>query len=205
MSQDPFAPIPLFAIPLFSGVVSDAAEHREGLIRLIQEHRERSPGVVRSNRNGWHSGDDFMDLDDPHLRWVLGTVNRFATGALARYYNGWAHHEIRPGRYWANVLDKGGWNAPHHHVPNHWSGTYYVRVGELGTPPHDLSGMIEFLNPNPSMALFGRSGNYAIAPREGMILLFPSSLVHLVHPHIGESARISIAFNFDVVPKAGRG
>jgi hypothetical protein len=33
------------------------------------------------------------------------------------------------------------------------------------------------------------------------MLLFPSSLQHFVHPHAGERPRVSIAYNFNVVPK----
>jgi hypothetical protein len=38
-----------------------------------------------------------------------------------------------------------------------------------------------------------------------MTLLFPASLIHFVHPHEGDEDRISVAYNFNVVPKGARG
>lgn len=200
MSSDPFQPIPLFAFPLFSSMLGDADRHREGLTRLILDHRARHAGIRRSNRDGWHSGPEFLDVRDEHLAWVLHNVTVFAERALARFYGNWARHQLTLGSWWANVLDPGGWNAPHHHLPQTWSGVYYVRVPDVGTAPDDLRGRIEFLNPHPVQSAFG-GGNFAYAPREGLNLLFPSSLVHLVHPHAGSEPRISIAYNVTVAPK----
>lgn len=201
-TPDPFAPTQLFGFPMFSSLVTDASAHRDGLIRAILDLRDRSPGVVRSNRNAWHAGDEFMASDDPHVRWVMDHVLLFARHALAGYYQDWSNQELRLGRFWANVVGPGGWNAPHHHVPSHWSGTYYVRVDAAGAAPDDMGGMIEFLNPNPIQAVWNRSGNFAVAPRDGMTLLWPASLVHFVHPVRAEMERISISYNFLVVPRA---
>ncbi len=66
----------------------------------------------------------------------------------------------------------------------------------------DLAGMIEFQNPVPWQSLWGRGGNFGLLPKPGMTVLFPSPLLHFVHPHPSEAIRVSIAYNFNVVPKA---
>jgi uncharacterized protein (TIGR02466 family) len=200
MAADPFQPVPLFAFPLFSSLLGDAESHREPLTRLILDHRSSHAGIRRSNRDGWHSGPEFLTVQDEHLAWVLHNVTVFAQHALGRFYGGWARHELRLGSWWANVLDQGGWNAPHHHLPQHWSGAYYVDVPDVGTTPDDLHGRIEFLNPNVTQSAYG-SGNFAYAPKDGLTVMFPSSLLHFVHPHKGTRPRISIAYNFNVVAK----
>lgn len=202
MASDPFVPIPLFAFPLFHTMVGGHEAHKEGLLRHILAHQQAHPGIRRSNRNAWHSGEAFQKARDPHMDWVLEHVTQFARGALAPYYDKWARAELRLGSYWANVLGKGGSNAPHHHFPQHWSGTYYVSVGRVGTDAEDVQGMIEFLNPTPWQGVWNRGGNFALAPKDGMIVLFPSSLVHLVHATATDEPRISIAYNFNVVPRA---
>jgi uncharacterized protein (TIGR02466 family) len=203
-NEDVFEPIDLFAFPLFSAMIAGWESHQEALVDEILEHRAKDRGVVRSNRDGWHSGDAFTERPSEHLRWVLSNVTRYAHRALAPFYDDWATSELRLGHFWANVLTKGGWNAPHHHYPQHWSGTYYVRVGSrAGREPGDIAGMIEFLNPFPIQSHWG-GGSFAYAPRDGLQLLFPAPLVHLVHPHQDDFERISIAYNFNVVPKVPR-
>ncbi len=203
-TPDPFQPIPLFPVHLFTVRVAEHAEHNPALRARILKMRKKHPGIVRSNRNGWHAGPEFMESDDPHIRWVIDTALRFARRALAPAYNDWKNTELQVGTYWANVLDRGGFNAPHHHVPQDWSGTYYVHVPEPDPQgPTDMGGMLEFINPTSAYGGGERSGNFALHPRSGMLCLFPSALVHFVHPHHGDEERISIAYNFNIVPRSG--
>ena len=98
---------------------------------------------------------------------------------------------------WANVCGPGGWNAPHAHYPNHWSGVFYVDVEDSidYEDENEHGGEIEFLCPfNPSLS-FGVVGNVTYAPRNGQIIVFPSALQHLVNPHFNDFERITVAFN----------
>lgn len=204
MSASPFEPIPLFAVPLFASMVNGFEQHRDALVKEVLAHKERDPeGDVRSNRNGWHSGPAFQEeCRHDSLAWMLQGVTSFARTALGPYYGGWATEELRMGSYWANVLGRHGFNAPHHHLPQSWSGVYYVQTGHLGEggDSNDFSGWIEFLNPNLQQSSWG-AGNFVQKPKDGMMLLFPSSQLHYVHPLKHKSQRITIAFNFDVVSK----
>ncbi len=204
MTDAPFAPTPMFSTPMFASVIGEHEAHKDGLLSLIAASRAADPGVGRSNRGGgWHSGPEFLTLRSPHIGWVLQRVHAFAERALAPLYGDWADRELRLGSYWANVLPPGAWNAPHHHHPQHWSGVYYVSVPHVGDGGADPAGFIEFLNPSVVQSQWG-AGSFARAPREGSTLLFPASVMHLVHPHRGEDDRVSIAYNFDVVPRRPR-
>jgi len=203
MSQpDPFSPIQLFSSPIFPTQISGFEEHQAGLVAHILDHKSRQRGVMRSNRNAWHSGEEFALEPNEHVAWVLKRVLKFAHLALGKYYHGWQGLELSLGGAWANVLGPNGWNAPHHHFPLHWSGVFYVQVGGMAhNPPGDPSGHIEFLNPTPWMSPMGQGGNFVIAPKDGMTVLFPSSLYHFVHPHTSDEERISIAYNLALHPK----
>jgi uncharacterized protein (TIGR02466 family) len=200
-APDAFAPVELFSFPLFSSLIAGAEQHKDALTAEILALSKTSPGVRRSNRNAWHSGDELVSQGSVHVRWVLERVQAFGRLALARYYQDWATTELRLGTVWANVLGPSGWNAPHHHFPQHWSGVFYVSVGTVGTSLDDMSGMIEFLNPTPWLSAIGRGGNFFYAPKDGLTMLFPASLLHFVHPHTTDEPRISIAYNFNVVPR----
>jgi len=201
MAADPFAPRALFSWPLFSSVVEGHAAHQKPLIDLILAQRDAGDGVVHSNRQGaWHADPGFMELRDVHLGWVLSRFAAFAEQALAPMYGGWKTRRLLPGSYWANVQPAGGFNAPHHHHPEHWSGVYYVSVPDTGSAEAPR-GHIEFLAPSPLTGHWG-ANHHAVRPRPGLLLLFPAGLLHLVHPHDADEERISIATNFSVT---GRG
>jgi uncharacterized protein (TIGR02466 family) len=201
VANDPLEPLELFAFPLFSSMVADHEKHHQTLIDEIQAHRRAHPGgMVRSNRDGWHSGPELVVNPSESMRFVLRNALYFARQALAPYYDEWRSSELRLGHFWANILGPHGWNAPHHHHPQHWSGCYYVSVGKIGKVAGEQAGLIEFLNPFPIQSHWG-GGSFAYAPRDGLQLLFPSSLVHLVHPHPYDFDRISIAYNFNVVDR----
>jgi uncharacterized protein (TIGR02466 family) len=188
-------PLQMFAVPLWSGVLEGHEAHRDGLVGEILQHRAAEPGLQRSNRGGWHSGPAFLQSRHPSIAWLLQALVGYARRELAPRYQGWARHELKLGSYWATVLDAGGWHAPHHHLPQHWSMVFYVAAGAPGD-----GGTLEFLNPEPSQTLWG-NGNVAVTPKDGLVLLFPSSTVHLVHPHTGAAPRITIAANLDAIPK----
>jgi len=203
--SDPLQPIPLFAMPLFATRLSGHDVHNPGLIAKILAHRERHPsGEVRSNRAGWHSGPAFQTSRDPAIAWLLGSAHRFATEALGPRYGHFQTARLHMGSYWASVLGRGAFHAPHHHLPQHWSGVYYVSVGEVGAGEGDFAGWIEFVNPNLQASSWG-AGNSLHRPSEGLLLLFPSSLVHFVHPLASDTLRITVAFNLDVRRRAPPG
>jgi uncharacterized protein (TIGR02466 family) len=198
---DPFAPTPLFAFPLFSSVIVGFEAHREPLLHEILALRRAHPGVVRSNRGAWHSGPELLAEPSEHLAWLLQKVLKFSRHVLGRYYRDWADADLVLASCWANVLEKGGWNAPHHHFPCHWSGVYYVSLGRLGTSREDPGGLLEFVHPTPWLGHSGLAGNHVHVPKEGLTLLFPATLNHFVHPHADDEPRVSIAYNLQVSPR----
>lgn len=200
-APDPFAPISLFSFPIYTSVIAGHEAHKEPLLRDILDLKRKYPGIVRSNRNAWHSGEEFVDHKSEHVAWLLQKVTRFAQFALARQYQNWETSQLQLVSAWANVLGPGGWNAPHHHFPRHWSGVYYVSVGQCGNSREDPGGMIEFLSPTPWLSAINHAGNFLHSPKDGLMIVFPSSIYHFVHPHATNEMRVSIAYNFDVVPK----
>ena len=73
---------------------------------------------------------------------------------------------------------------------NSWSGAYYICDGK----------------PDASMPYSGRlsfrirNENYIISPRAGLLLIWPSDLLHEVHPFYGKDERIVINFNVNSNP-----
>jgi len=96
--------------------------------------------------------------------------------------------------HWANVNEKGSINAIHTHSKWHWSGVYYIQGKGTGKIALYSS---PYLNQQVSHGLpFGQS--FTLAPSDGMLLMFPSYLMHEVLINPSERQRINIAFNVRV-------
>ena len=109
---------------------------------------------------------------------------------------------------WANVSRRGAANQTHAHPGSFWSMVYYVDDGYAGSPDKALGGELSFLDPRfpmvqmaaPDLRHRGDDGavdnqEVWMRPRSGLIVMFPSWLMHSVRPYAGGGTRISIAIN----------
>ena len=83
-----------------------------------------------------------------------------------------------------------------------FSGVYYVTRGNPDPEvPH--GGLLEMLDPREAANYIQVTDTVLDARvffehKPGRMLLWPSWVKHMVHPHVGEGERISIAFNVNV-------
>jgi uncharacterized protein (TIGR02466 family) len=187
----------LFGTPVIIDELDEAAEINAELSKSIDERRTVDQGVVRSNAGGWHSKRDFTHWSGEAGRKLLLRVLTLARDHTMAAGGGpppeWSAEA------WANVSTAGAWNKPHVHGGAFWSGVYYVRA------PESDSGQLVLHDPRmPALRmyapglLFKGAGAEQIArirPTTGMVVMFPSWLLHSVEPWDGEGERISIAFN----------
>ena len=86
---------------------------------------------------------------------------------------------------WFNVAFRGSYNAPHTHPDCQISGAYYIRT-EQPSKEYPFSGRTDFIHENMQYGFF---------PKPGTLLLFPSDMLHWVHPYYGSDIRICLSFN----------
>lgn len=189
----------VFPTPLLRFKVADADRLNRSLMKEIAARQKAEGGMNRSNRKGWHSERDLFDRKEPahsELAQMLLRMIAQATKHYAPNTDFTGMEIIADG--WINVNQRGAYNSPHDHVGSFWSGVYYVQQ------PEDVeghSGTIEFLSPHK--ALQGRglieapitADKMVVKPTAGMVLLFPCTLVHWVHPNDSDTDRVTIAFN----------
>ena len=98
---------------------------------------------------------------------------------------------------WAAVNHKGHYNTSHVHPMATWSGVYYVDPGDQ--PEEGSGAVLEFEHPIQAMVMNFFPGllpsTLVVRPEAGLIVLFPSSLVHNVRIYQGERPRICVPFN----------
>lgn len=191
-----------FAVPIFSVLLPDFACHRTSLIDLIQNKRNCCKGVNKTNRKGWHSHDDMHQWNHEAISWMCSTVGEFAGSCIRSLERGPDNFQLILKSAWANVNGAGCWNGPHHHLPHHWSAVLYIQTQDATAVQdgEDRDGAIEFINPIQLASCFGQPSGIGYRPQDGQVLLFHSALQHMVHPHFSGMERISVAFNFDILP-----
>ena len=203
---------PAFASPMMLFQVLDCEVLNRQLVEEAQAMRARSPGVTRSNRDGWHSEDDFFGRTEPGctaLRTHILEAVHETTRWLSPHFDFAANRALCQG--WINVNPPGAFNAPHDHSGFALSGVYYASV-----PPEGRSGAIEFLDPRVNANAYTIEGaacfnrKFIINPKPGNLLVFPSYLTHWVQPNGDLTDRITVAFNIrylkqsDPVPPGAR-
>ena len=195
----------LFPSPIHLFTVNDYEQLNQEIIKDAHNLREASPGMVKSNKNGWHSNADFFSRPEKSFKEIgeriIEAVNT-VTKAVAPTFR-IEDHEIYSNA-WININPKGGFNVPHDHPNFWWSGTYYVHIPE--NPP-DRSGCLEFLDPRTNIAAMSlpKAANFKskhqVMPKSGELVVFPSYLRHWVYPNEQDEERISIAFNIKYVKR----
>ena len=195
--------IPLFPVGL--GVYQFGEVHRRQDDKLVSDilyERECSEGKVASNYGGWHS-DNLLDkyASFEELSVLVGEfAKEYATATGC-------HSNLKVTSMWANVNESGDYNMNHHHVGNDLAGVYYPGGEYSNSNPvcpgshGDEGGELTLVSPrygvNPGLRPREPSAynltHYHVKPHRGLLLLFPSFLVHGVIPC--KETRLSIAFS----------
>lgn len=196
----------MFATPIASAVLRDAAALDAALLPAILARQAAYPGVRLSNQGGWQSEGDFAAWSGAAGQVLVREAAGLADRLTAQH--GAAGFERTPPVWridaWANVNHAGCANSAHHHGGAFWSGVYWVDAGDDGCGGElellDPRGILPaFANPHLRMALPGclsAGGSDFFEPESGTLVLFPAWLVHAVRPYRGTRPRVSVAFNF---------
>jgi len=110
---------------------------------------------------------------------------------------------------WYHITNAGGFHDAHVHHSCSWCGIYYLQVGSsgkrtAGSAPNGGSRFYCPFNLGGGYRDFGNKYlNATMDPPidDGLLLLFPSYLMHSGLPYSGESDRVVIAFNARVFIK----
>jgi len=164
---------------------------------LILEKEKSTTSAAKSNMGGWQSVPDFFQWEAPAVaaleRYVrcaldVATVRATAPNFLRAKFDLFG---------WGAVNRQGHYNTVHVHPMAAWSGVYYVDPGEATADATD--GNLEFAHPvaAATMTFFPSVLPSArlVRPQAGLMVLFPSYLLHSVRMYRGERPRICVPFN----------
>jgi uncharacterized protein (TIGR02466 family) len=188
----------LFATPLFSYQFKNVDVLNAELRDLILERERTTLSPVKSNMGGWQSQIDFMMWDNSAAQTLARHLTNAVEIATKQLPLVAPNLNIRFDLVaWAAVNRKWNYNTSHVHPMATWSGVYYVDPGD--PPQTGFGAVLEFEHPIQAMVMnfFPNllPSTLLVRPEAGLLVLFPSSLVHNVRMYQGERPRICVAFN----------
>jgi len=165
-------------LPIFSRILDDHVELNKYLKEIILEHRKKYPQSNTSNVRAWHSDWHTHKLN-PKFQPFCDMVSDQCTLVGEKYYSGNYKYDVET--MWAMMYEFGEYTVKHVHFPNTFAASYYIEVGSKSSP-------IIFEND-----LIGGDRSLTIQPKNGMLLIWPAFIPHMVLPT--ESKRMAISLN----------
>ncbi len=166
--------------------INDLGDPPESLPKVWSEQQNAAVGV-------WHRvpTNSFLSLQNPAVAWLRNLIITRYQSALAKLGNKEERH-VNITESWIQFYKNTDYKVLHNHErygPPYplfrWAGSYYVDDG-APDPTMPYSGVLSFRV---------REQNYLFRPKAGLLLLWPSEILHEVHPFYGERNRIAINFN----------
>jgi len=168
------------------------------LARVIRDLEKKHRGLTTDYRN-----DNLLALEQPPTAWLRECINVTVRDYFAELGMTYDIRCVLHG--WANINRFGDYHDFHNHPHAYLSGTYYVQVPtaveNLETRSDVRPGQITLYDPRGAINMTAIKGDpnvepeHTIAPKPGMILLWPAFVNHFVHPNLSKQMRISVSFN----------
>ena len=191
-----------FSTPIWTGLLENHEEINKDLIEYINSVREKNPeGVHKSNTLGWHSPN--LDTKNDTVKNFFSSISPMIKEVSEDMKWNLIKFQAKILNCWAIINKKYASNAGHIHANSLISSAYYVHASEK-------CGNLIFDDPRPGATIkkapyvsLGQwnEGNITIEPKTGLLVMFPSYLVHHVQPNMSEKDRTILSFNIDVVNK----
>jgi uncharacterized protein (TIGR02466 family) len=144
-----------------------------------------------------------FNVDAPATNWLRGQVNATVIEYLKAigidFPVDWQIHG------WVNINRTGDYHDPHNHPHCYLSGTYYVKVPQAASKRRQRADVrpnhITFYDPRFGINMSSIRNDpyldpeFTVLPEPGLLMMWPASLMHFVHPNLSDETRVSISFN----------
>ena len=198
----------LFATPIARADLDDAGLLHElaEAIWMLEEGDEA--GAKWCEENGYDGYTSYASLDDLPTRAPAFTALKDKLDEMASRFAQSLHwdldaHNLSLDSLWVNILGEGGAHSGHIHPGSVISGTVYVDMPEG-------AGALKFEDPRLAMMQAAPPMKLDVpdvskrfvyrTPKAGTVMMWESWLRHEVMPNRADTPRISISFNYGLVP-----
>lgn len=183
-----------WATPVLTMQFEQTQEVNAELLSILHTERRTSAGMHTSNVGAWQSQPTLLLRTEPAIQFIVEAIGMAAEHLLTQLLAGEppAKAPAIVAEGWGLIYGEGDYSDPHLHYGAPWSGVYYIQAD----PTPDAGGQLELIDPRASAAHVNPDARIVrIAPRPGLLVMFPGWLRHWVTPCAANAKRVCIAFN----------
>lgn len=192
------------------------SEYQGLLIQSIQELKAKQNLPIESrvalgakpNQGLYESHFDLFSLEIPGLSKLVQFIENSLKQAVCVAHSNAFRTESIQIRFidsWYHVTTDGGYHDAHCHNGCSWCGIFYLDLGDYSLGGASApNGGSRFYSPIGQGGAYRDTGNRYLHPffdpplENGLLILFPSHLLHSGLPYQGKRERIVLAFNAQV-------
>lgn len=188
----------LFPTKFVRRSLPDFEEPTRDLVKLVREMEKSNKSLTTDYRE-----NNPLEYDRLGPNWLRQQINDTVIAYLREigidYGVNWQIHA------WANINRHGDYHDPHNHPHAYLSGTYYLKMPPASGKHRQRSDLrpnhISFYDPRPGFNMTSIRNDpyvdpeFTVLPEPGLLMMWPGSLMHFVHPNLSNETRISLSFN----------
>ena len=184
-----------FATPVLSKTAKDFK-----LVGIQNEITKACEKITFSKNENWvsnnHSLSDISFQSNFIEEYDLKLLKKFISSSVDEYLQGTIGQKMpyKIIQSWMTKTVKGEITTLHNHGMFDIAGVYYYKS-------NSEDGNIKFINPNAGLAAsqtFIKEYDVHVEPKEGLLILFPAWLNHMVEMNNTDSERMSLSFNINI-------
>lgn len=170
-----------------------------GIYKLDRDLTEEEIGFIKGQETRPNQGNK-TSIDNTILRNTeLTNLRDFIETKTAEYfttvYNPKHKVNLRITQSWCNYTEPGQWHHKHAHPNSFVSGVFYPQADAKTDKIYFYRDGFQMIKLPPEQWNVWNSESWWFEAGTGTLILFPSSLTHMVQAVEGEQTRISLSFN----------
>ncbi len=186
---------------IFENILDNFKDHTDHLLAKAYDikNRKSKPATVWScdTYNTLFQYDAFSNAD-PIIQSLIQTSKEQVLYFSKEYGMTKTIDDIECIDFWFNIAEPGAYQEYHLHPKSHFSVVYYIKTQEkcgniVFQPADALTDMFPLDVSQPTYASYK---NCFYTPTNAMLLIFRSTLLHMVEKNLSGEDRVSIAMNF---------
>ena len=168
-------------------------ELNQKILDCLAMHKKASKGNQLSNVGGYQT----KPINDEE---IVKPILTNAVNLITKHLKMKGQRKMSLHNLWINENGYKDFNTVHTHAGANFSGVYYAKVPQN-------SGALVFQNSDSSISFlenhlhFHNTDNFTefkVDPKENMMIVFQSNMLHYVRPNMSNENRVSVAFNIGI-------
>lgn len=149
----------------------------------------------RRNTGNFSSADNYVLNNNKGLKNLKKFFEDSAKEFLSSIYQPQYNVDLRITQSWTNYTEPGEFHHKHSHPNSFISGSFYVNADEKEDKIYFFDDGYKLIKIQAKEFNSFNSSSWWFSVKPGMLVIFPSSLSHMVEVVTAKETRISLAFN----------